>query len=257
MSLENNQPRGQESSVAASGAIDTCPTCGLKVDSSITVCPRDGSVIGDFSSTEKLLDNRYQVLSLIASGGMGAIYKARQPALNKMVAIKMLKVQNRTDAAWARFKQEAKAVSQLEHPNIIRIYDFGETSDGQPFMVMDYVEGTDLQSLLKEETTLSVEEGLNIFRQICAGMQHAHKKKVFHRDLKPGNIMLTSLEGANPHVRIVDFGLAKVMDGTEDSASSDADGRGVRQPAVHESRARHGQEGRRPLGHLLSWLHHA
>jgi serine/threonine protein kinase len=216
MSADHNQSNPHNGSLAEGKSIDSCPVCGLRVDSSITVCPRDGSVIGDFSSTEKLLDNRYQVLSLIATGGMGSIYKAKQPALNKVVAIKMLKVQNRGDGAWARFQQEAKAASQLEHPNIIRVYDFGETADGQPFMVMDFVEGSNLQSLLKEEKTLPIEEGLNIFRQICAGMTHAHSKKVFHRDLKPGNIMLSGLEGTNPQVRIVDFGIAKVMDGTED-----------------------------------------
>jgi serine/threonine protein kinase len=216
MSPDHNQSNTHNGSLAEGQAVDSCPLCGLRVDSSITICPRDGSVIGDFSSTEKLLDNRYQVLSLIATGGMGSIYKARQPALNKTVAIKMLKVQNRGDGAWARFEQEAKAVSQLEHPNIIRVYDFGETADGQPFMVMDFVEGSNLQNLLKAENNLPIEEGLNIFRQICAGMTHAHSRKVFHRDLKPGNIMLSGLEGTNPQVRIVDFGLAKVMDGTED-----------------------------------------
>jgi serine/threonine protein kinase len=216
MSADHNQSKTHNSAFAEGGAIDSCPVCGLRVDSTVTICPRDGSVIGDFSSTEKLLDNRYQVLSMIATGGMGSIYKARQPALNKTVAIKMLKVQNRGDGAWARFQQEAKAVSQLEHPNIIRVYDFGETADGQPFMVMDYVEGSNLQNLLKAENTLPIEDALNIFRQICAGMTHAHSKKVFHRDLKPGNIMLSGLEGTNPQVRIVDFGLAKVMDGTED-----------------------------------------
>ncbi len=216
MSANYDQNRTHNGSFAESGATDSCPVCGLRVDNSVTICPRDGTVIGDFSSTEKLLDNRYQVLSLIATGGMGSIYKARQPALNKTVAIKMLKVQNRGDGAWARFQQEAKAASQLEHPNIIRVYDFGETADGQPFMVMDFVEGSNLQTLLKEEKTLPIEEALNIFRQICAGMTLAHSKKVYHRDLKPGNIMLSGLESANPQVRIVDFGIAKVMDGTED-----------------------------------------
>lgn len=90
-----------------------CPTCGLKVDQTVTVCPRDGSVIADYSSTERLLDNRYEVLSRVASGGMGSIYKARQPALNKTVAIKMLRVQSENDGAWARFQQEAKAASHL------------------------------------------------------------------------------------------------------------------------------------------------
>lgn len=206
------QTTGHDTNLNNEEAIHACPICGLKVDFSVTICPRDGAVIADYSSTEQLLDNRYEVLSLVASGGMGSIYKARQPALNKIVAIKMLRVQNRNDGSWARFQQEAKAASHLEHRNIIRVYDFGQTADGQPYMVMDFVEGVNLQNLIKDEKTLPIEESLNIIRQICAGMTHAHGHHVYHRDLKPSNIMLSQLDSVNPLVRIVDFGIAKVLD---------------------------------------------
>ena len=193
-----------------------CPTCGLKVDRTVTVCPRDGSVIADYSSTENLLDNRYQVLSLVATGGMGSIYKARQPALNKIVAIKMLRVDSKNEAAWIRFQQEAKVFSHLEHRNIIKVYDFGEASNNQPYMVMDFVDGVDLAHLIKEEKTLPLEEAFNIIREICAGMGHAHAHRIFHRDLKPSNIMLSQLDSVNPQVRIVDFGIAKVLNNQSD-----------------------------------------
>jgi eukaryotic-like serine/threonine-protein kinase len=212
MNQSTGQSTGHNAHLYNEEAIHACPICGLKVDFSVTICPRDGSVIADYSSTEQLLDNRYEVLSLVASGGMGSIYKARQPALNKIVAIKMLRVQNRNDGAWARFQQEAKAASHLEHRNIIRVYDFGQTADGQPYMVMDFVEGVNLQNLIKDEKTLPIEELLNIIRQICAGMTHAHGHHVYHRDLKPSNIMLSQLDSVNPLVRIVDFGIAKVLD---------------------------------------------
>ena len=195
----------------------TCPTCHLNVDADMEKCPRDGTVLSDLSLAERLFEGRYEILSVIASGGMGTIYKAVQRALGKAVAIKMLKNQDNSHAMWARFKQEAKTASLLNHPNIIQVYDFGATSDGQPYMVMDYVDGTDLGALIKAEGKLKPFEAIRIFSQVCDAMYHAHTKGILHRDLKPSNLMLTNLTGV-PEVKIVDFGIAKFLKGGDTQA---------------------------------------
>ncbi|HEY9760811.1 MAG TPA: protein kinase [Oculatellaceae cyanobacterium] len=189
-----------------------CPICHMIVNGDVMQCPRDGTALDDFGSAELLFEGRYRILSVIASGGMGTIYKGVQKSLNKVVAIKMLKTQDSAASTFARFKQEAKAASLLKHHNIIQVFDFGATTDGQPYMVMDFVEGTDLGTLIKTEKQLHPYEALQIFLQVADAMQHAHTTGVMHRDLKPSNIMLTNLSGL-PEVKIVDFGIAKFLKG--------------------------------------------
>jgi serine/threonine protein kinase len=189
-----------------------CPICHMIVGPNVMRCPRDGTTLDGFGSAELLFEGRYKILSVIASGGMGTIYKGVQKSLNKLVAIKMLKTQDSNAGTFARFKQEAKTASLLKHHNIIQVYDFGATTDGQPFMVMDFVQGTDLGALIKDETRLRPYEAVPIFVQVADAMQHAHTTGVMHRDLKPSNIMLTNLSGV-PEVKIVDFGIAKFLKG--------------------------------------------
>lgn len=185
-----------------------CASCEQTFAGSINVCPNDGTIFAEVRRIEQLLFNRYQIISFVGSGGMGSIYKGKQQPLGRLVAIKMLKFQDPLQCA--RFKQEAQLSSYLDHPNIIHVYDFGATRDGNPFMVMDFVDGVDLSQLIQREGVL-VEECLQIFRQICDGMQHAHDKGIIHRDLKPSNVMLSDLDSLHPTVRIVDFGIAKAV----------------------------------------------
>ena len=151
---------------------------------------------------------------------MGAIFKARHLALNRIVAVKMIH-QNRMDETQIRrFQQEAKAVSALDHPSIVRVHEFGISEGGQPHMVLDYIEGTTLESVLKEHGVLSIAEALPIFDQICDAISHAHERGVLHRDLKPGNIMLIERPNQPPLVKIVDFGIAKIADPTHEQGQS-------------------------------------
>lgn len=155
------------------------------------------------------IPSRYRVDKTIGSGGMGIVYKAHDTYLDKDVAIKMLLIPNLDQKLLTRFQREAKVASSLNHLNLITVLDFGVTGDGKPYMVMDYAEGTTLSELLEQETSLTIERSLPIFMQICEGLSHAHSKGVFHRDLKPGNVILTDSDSEIPLVRIVDFGLAK------------------------------------------------
>jgi len=149
---------------------------------------------------------RYQVLGPIGSGGMGEVYVARDPSLGRKVAIKMLPPRMATDPdTLARFTQEARSASALNHPNIVTIHEVG-TDDGAPFIVMEYVEGRDLRSMLNAGA-IPVRQVLDVGAQIADGLAAAHELGIVHRDLKPENIMYTR-EG---FVKILDFGLAKVV----------------------------------------------
>jgi serine/threonine protein kinase len=166
----------------------------------------------------RVLDNQYEILSLIGQGGMSVVYKARHNMLRKIVAIKtMLPSLMVHPFAMQRFQQEAQAASNIVHTNVITIYNFGMTPEGQPYLVMDYLEGVSLSELIAQSRFLSVERATNIFLQMANALAHAHKKGVIHRDLKPSNIILIEQGEKKDVVQIVDFGIAKMLtqDGQE------------------------------------------
>jgi serine/threonine protein kinase len=119
------------------------------------------------------LEGRYEILEEIGKGGMGVVYKARQPALQKLYAIKVLHSVHVKEIT-LRFEREARAISKLDHPNLITSHDFGVTDAGIPYMVMDFIQGQSLAQLIKEQGSLSLAETLNISSQIARGMAHAH-----------------------------------------------------------------------------------
>jgi serine/threonine-protein kinase len=188
-----------------------CPSCGLELPRSIGSCPKDGTPITIHGDPGLKLVGNYEFIQFIGAGGMGVIYKAKHPVLNRLVAIKMLHGHLVTDAIIKRFRQEAEAVSSLDHRNIIHVHDYGVSEHNQPYMVMDFVEGKPLSDVL-QGTALSMEAVINIAIQIAEGLQHAHDRAVLHRDLKPSNIMVTDYDCAVPEVKIVDFGIAKVLE---------------------------------------------
>lgn len=192
-----------------------CITCGQEYDQHESVCPDDGTILtplNDDKLVGTILADRYEVLEVIGGGGMGLVYKARHRLMNRIVAIKTLHRHLISSAeTLKRFQLEAQAASCLSLPNILTIYDFGITNEGQPYMVMDYLEGISLSDILEKEGHLSCERFLNIFSQACAGLAHAHQKGVLHRDVKPSNIMLVVYGDQADFVKIVDFGIAKLL----------------------------------------------
>jgi eukaryotic-like serine/threonine-protein kinase len=152
-----------------------------------------------------------KVLSRAGQGAMAIVYKAQQDVTGRPVAIKILRYQlSRRSKNVKRFEREARAMSKLNHPNLISVYEVGLTPSKQPYFVMEYLEGKTLQDLLDLDGAVPWERALPIFLQVAEAMDHAHRKGVIHRDLKPGNIMLTSSGAFNDQVKIVDFGIAKV-----------------------------------------------
>jgi len=148
------------------------------------------------------------IIALLGQGGMGAVYKARQKQLDRLVALKVLPPQVSEDSAFAeRFTREARALARLNHPHIVSVYDFGQTADGLYYFIMEFVDGTDLRRVM-QAGELSPAEALAIVPQICEALQFAHEEGIVHRDIKPENVLLDK----KGRVKIADFGLAKLLD---------------------------------------------
>ncbi len=150
---------------------------------------------------------RYQIIDELGRGAMGVVYKAKDPTIGRTVALKTMRLDvHGLDAGELvrRFKNEARAAGLLNHPNIVTIYDAGE-HDGIFYIAMEFIEGTTLHELLQQKRILEAEEAIQLSREICKGLDYAHSHGIVHRDVKPGNIMITA-RGA---VKIMDFGIAK------------------------------------------------
>ena len=154
----------------------------------------------------KLLDNRYEILEKIGSGGMADVYKARCHRLNRLVAIKILKEDLSQDAEFRRrFHAESQAVAMLSHPNIVSVYDVSH-SDNIDYIVMELIEGITLKQYMEQKGMLNWREALHFATQICKALEHAHSRGIIHRDIKPHNIMILK-DGS---VKVADFGIARV-----------------------------------------------
>ncbi len=164
----------------------------------------------------KVLDGRYKVESVLGQGGMGMVFKGLQTSVQRPVAVKTLHPQlAMAPTFFERFKREAEMASRLHHPNIITIYDFGKTAEGLCYYVMEMLEGESLRERIKREGPFTLRQAAAIIEQSAAGVAHAHHSNVIHRDLKPHNIMLTSVDG-NEYVKVLDFGLVKALEQEEE-----------------------------------------
>ncbi|WP_309890487.1 protein kinase domain-containing protein [Archangium sp.] len=159
-----------------------------------------------------VLQERYRILQRLAAGGMGVVYRGERLELGRAVAIKFLHPWMAADSSFQRrFQIEAQAMSRLSHPCCVSVIDYGVQGDS-PFMVMDFVTGQTLRTLVREGGPVPVKRALGIVRQVLAGLAHAHAQGIVHRDIKPDNILLTEAIGLGDQVRILDFGLAKLRD---------------------------------------------
>ena len=168
---------------------------------------------------DSVIGGRYKILSCLGKGGMGTVYKAGDLQSDKLVAVKLLSLDRVPDPqSIARFQQEVRAASLLDHPCLARVYESGVAESGQPYLVMDLIEGTTLASKIEKEAQLSLDETLKIFILVCDGLAYAHAHNILHRDLKPSNIMLTTSGDGSIGVKILDFGLAKFQQSSDDQS---------------------------------------
>lgn len=156
---------------------------------------------------------QYEIMSLLGRGGMGAVYQGRQPVLDRLVAIKILPPGlDKIDSSFSeRFRHEAVAMAKLNHPGLVAVYDFGQTTNGMLYLVMEHVDGTDVAHMLAQMGRLPAEQAMAITAHVCDALKYAHERKVVHRDIKPANVMV----GYNGVVKVADFGLAKMNQGGE------------------------------------------
>jgi len=170
----------------------------------------------------RVIQDRFRILQRIASGGMGAVYLAEQLPLGRKVALKVLEIAAENIGGKAQFQErfllEAAAVAKLSHPNTIVLYDYGRTDDGLFYYAMELIEGTTLSKLISARRSLDPGLAVHVAAQICGSLREAHELGLVHRDLKPGNVMLTRRGDDEHYVKVLDFGLVKVI-GDSDGGS--------------------------------------
>ncbi|MGD9683129.1 MAG: serine/threonine protein kinase [Candidatus Obscuribacterales bacterium] len=195
--------------------IKKCPACNGEFPGHLVVCPNDRTMLLTPKKDEligQILNDRYKVVEEVGRGGMSAVYRGVHELMDRTVAIKVLLPQLVSDQiSIKRFQQEAQAASHLQHPNVITVYDYGFVASGQPYLVMDFLEGESLSDIIRRDKQVTVKRMIPIFIQACEALEHAHQKGVIHRDLKSSNIMLIDFEGKKDFVKVVDFGIAKLM----------------------------------------------
>jgi predicted Ser/Thr protein kinase len=160
----------------------------------------------------KVVDGRFEVLERVGEGGMGVVYKVRQVPIGRIVAMKVLSQEMAGDPNWVmRFEREARASSQLQHPNTIRMFDFGKTREGRLFMTMEFLDGRSLREVIADDAPLDAARVLKVLVQCCASLGEAHAAGIIHRDIKPDNVFLLSMGGAPDFVKLLDFSVAKLL----------------------------------------------
>ncbi len=184
----------------------------------MTVCPVDGTLlVPTHDLVGRILGDRYRILSRLGQGGMGSIYLAEHVTLGKRMAVKVLRPEYSRDAELLdRFQHEARAASQIGQENIVEVFDFGHTPEGEAYFVMEALDGESLARILHRDGPMTVARAIPIFLQICRALGAAHERGIVHRDLKPENVFILRRNDGADFVKVLDFGIAKGP-GTPDS----------------------------------------
>jgi serine/threonine-protein kinase len=206
---------------------EVCTQCGKSYPEGTRICPLDGNELMSTMSDPLIgvvLPRKYRVQALLGRGSMSVVYRGVYEPLEQPVAIKMLKSHLVSDPQQAkRFQQEIKTAGTLNHRNIVSILDFGVTEQGVPYLVMEYLAGRSMSDVIEDEDRISVDRVIKIFSQAASALAFAHDAGVVHRDIKPSNLVIVDRGDERDVVKIVDFGIAKLMghgDSHEGVASS-------------------------------------
>jgi serine/threonine-protein kinase len=194
-----------------------CPHCAETVERLSGPCPRCRGDLAGVSRPDELLGQRiadnFELLAVIGTGAMGRVYRARQVSLDKTVAIKLLHPHLAQDPKLAkRFHREARAASRLNHSNSLQIIDFGQDAGGRMYIAMEFLEGLSLAKVIQRDFPFSASRIARILGQTCDALEEAHAVGIIHRDLKPENILVQNRRGEPDHVKVCDFGIAKIQD---------------------------------------------
>jgi len=207
-----------------------CPVCNNSYPTNFRVCPQDNTTLRETNELEPgmVIRSKYQILEHLGGGGMADVYRAKHLAFNEICAIKVVKAMYANDGAFNnRFKSEAVLTRKLRHPNAIAVEDYDTTEDGRPYIVMEFVKGRNLRTVIDQEGALSVKRTLSISLQVARALAAAHKIGITHRDIKPDNILVTQDEQGNEVAKVLDFGIAKVKEGAFTVAAYTATRKGM------------------------------
>lgn len=193
-----------------------CIVCRREFPKDVHECPDD---LVRLTEKDPLLgtvfDGKFEMIDFIGVGGLSRVYKARHVELNRIYAIKVLKSSDFIDLQ--RFRREAVSIGQLSHPNIGQVFSFSIANNGRPYMVLEYIDGKDLGDIIAKDGGLPPARAAAIFAQACAAISHAHTQGIIHRDIKPGNIIVLSHPQDEAEIKVVDFGMAKILNEGKDA----------------------------------------
>jgi len=195
-----------------------CPACHRTYPADYNVCPADQSSLQSAHELQPgmVIRNKYEILERIGIGGMGFVYRGRHVTFNEVCAIKIVNDAIAGDANFLqRFQTEAVVTRKLRHPNAVRVDDFDYTEDGRPFIVMELVQGKNVGEILESEGPMPVPRAVRVATQVAQALGFAHKLGIVHRDIKPGNIILTTNEQGQEIAKVLDFGIAKLREAVE------------------------------------------
>jgi tRNA A-37 threonylcarbamoyl transferase component Bud32 len=207
-----------------------CPVCKQILAPGVRFCPHDGTPLTETSARGEtptptgarppsrqialpvVVGNRYRLVALRGGGGMAKVYKAADLTLGRDVAVKLINPELRAEKEFdSRFQREARIASQLSDPHIVVVHDFGLDPEHGPYLVMEYLQGHSLREQLSSMGPLPLKTGLQLAAQLLLALIHAHEKNVVHRDIKPDNIFLLNQSGVRLHIRVLDFGIARIF----------------------------------------------
>jgi serine/threonine protein kinase len=195
-----------------------CLRCNSHYLDKLQACPEDGARLiatGDDPLIGTIIGGRYKVICAVGSGSMGIVYKAVQENSGREMALKVLRNFHQTsEDSVKRFRREAKTASSLKHPNIVTLFDFGFMDDGQPYIVTEFLKGLTLAQFLREHGHMAPLKARAVIKQVCDAVGEAHRHQIVHRDLKPENIVLQGKDQGGRFVKVVDFGIAKMLGDT-------------------------------------------
>jgi serine/threonine-protein kinase len=207
---------GQDSSWDDDGAYEAADDGAIQVDDLqekiIEKLEQHDGRIKEDPLIGQVIAERFRIEARVGSGGMGAVYRAEQIGMERRIALKVLRPQySDNEGVRRRFHLEALAASRLTHPNTIRIYDFGETDEQVLYIAMEFLKGRGLATVIGTEKVLSVKRLIHLMSKVCESLAEAHRNNVVHRDLKPDNIFLCVVENDSDYVKVLDFGVAKII----------------------------------------------
>ena len=211
----NGSPVQSQGTITNLYAMKYCPACHRTYPPDYNVCPSDQTSLQSARELQPgmVIRNKYEILEQIGVGGMGFVYRGRHITFNELCAIKIVNDVIAADANFLqRFQTEAVVTRKLRHPNAVRVDDYDYTEDGRPFIVMELVEGKNVGETLQEQGPLPVPRALRITTQVAQALGFAHNLGIVHRDIKPGNIILTTNQQGQETAKVLDFGIAKLRE---------------------------------------------